>query len=96
MTASLLVPQGEAVELTLIQKLDAPHGLQIAAAGSAEGVQAQAQLTVQCTAAQPGAPSSLCPLHPPQLGGQLLVWSTEGHAGTSAAGWGRRRRSWRG
>ena len=71
--SSLMVYQGEDVELTLINKLEDPHGFPIAEVGLTEVVQPQAQITVRFTAAQPGAYSYLCHLHPPHLGGQMLV-----------------------
>jgi plastocyanin len=71
--SSLMVHQGEEVELTLINTLEDPHGFQIAEVGIAEVVQPKAQITVRFTASQPGAYSYLCHLHPPHLGGQMLV-----------------------
>ena len=73
--SSLMVHQGEDVELTLINKLDDPHGLKIAEVGIEEVVQPQAQMTVRFTAVQPGAYRYICHLHPPHIGGQLLVLS---------------------
>ena len=71
--SSLMVHQGDDVELTLINKLDDPHGLKIEDFGIEEVVQPKAQMTVQFTASQPGAHSYICHLHPPHLGGQVLV-----------------------
>jgi heme/copper-type cytochrome/quinol oxidase subunit 2 len=73
--SSLMVHQGEEVELTLINKLDDPHGFQIADFGIEAVVQPKAQMTVQFTATQTGAHSYICHLHPPHLGGQILVLS---------------------
>jgi plastocyanin len=73
--SSLMVHQGEEVELTLINKLEDPHGFQIAAFGVEEVVQPQAQMTVKFTASQTGAHSYICHLHPPHLGGHILVLS---------------------
>jgi len=73
--SSLMVHQGEEVELTLINKLDDPHGFKIADVGVEEVVQPKAQMTVKFTASQPGAYSYICHLHPPHLGGQILVLS---------------------
>src|SRR5262249_32696012 len=70
--SSLMVYQGEEVELTLINKLDDPHGFKIADVGVEEVVQPKAQMTVKFTASQPGAYSYICHLHPPHLGGQIL------------------------
>src|SRR5262245_66545521 len=63
----------EEVELTLINKLDDPHGFQIADVGIEEVVQPKAQMTVTFTATQPGAHNYICHLHPPHLGCQMLV-----------------------
>ena len=46
-------------------------------------------MTVQFSASQPGVHSYLCHLHPPHLGGQMLVLSEWGHAGTPDARWDR-------
>ena len=73
--SSLMVQQGDEVELTLINKLDEPHGFKIEAFGIEEVVQPKAQMTVTFTASQPGVHSYLCHLHPPHLGGQMLVLS---------------------
>ncbi len=73
--SSLMVQQGDEVELTLINKLEEPHGFKIEAFGVEEVVRPKAQMTVQFTASQPGVHSYLCHLHPPHLGGQMLVLS---------------------
>ena len=73
--SSLMVRQGEEVELTLINKLDEPHGFKIEDLGIEEVVPPKAQMTVKFTAAQPGAHRYLCHIHPPHLGGQMLVLS---------------------
>ena len=73
--SSLMVHQGDTVELTLINKLDEPHGFKIEGFGVEEVVQPKAQMTVQFTASQPGVHSYICHLHPPHLGGQMLVVS---------------------
>ena len=73
--SSLIVHQGEEVELTLINKLEDPHGFKIEDVGIEEVVQPKAQMTVRFTAAQPGAYRYICHIHPPHIGGQLLVLS---------------------
>jgi plastocyanin len=73
--SSLMVHQGEDVELTLINKLDEPHGFKIEDFGIEEVVQPQAQMTVTFTASQTGAHRYICHIHPPHLGGQILVLS---------------------
>ena len=71
--STLVVQQGDEVELTLINKLDEPHGFKIDAFGIEEVVQPKAQTTVKFTAAKPGPQSFVCHLHPPHVGGQMLV-----------------------
>jgi len=73
--SSLMVHQGDEVELTLINKLDDPHGFKIEDLGIEEVVPPKAQMTVQFTASQPGVHSYICHIHPPHLGGQILVLS---------------------
>ena len=73
--SSLVVHQGEEVELTLINKLDDPHGFKIEDVGIEEVVQPKAQTTVRFTASQPGAHRYICHIHPPHIGGQMLVLS---------------------
>ena len=67
--------QGDEVELTLINKLDDPHGFAIKAFGIEQVVQPKSQMTVKFTAAQAGAYPYICQLHPPHLGGNILVLS---------------------
>ena len=71
--SNLIVQQGDEVELTLINKLDEPHGFKIEDFGIEEVVQPKAQTTVKFTAAKPGAHSYICQIHPPHVGGQILV-----------------------
>jgi plastocyanin len=71
--SSLMVHQGDEVELTLINKLEDPHGFKIEEVGIEEVVQPKAQMTVRFTAAQPGAYRYICHIHPPHIGGQMLV-----------------------
>ena len=73
--SSLIVQQGDEVELTLINKLEDPHGFKIAEVGIEEVVQPKAQMTVRFTASQPGVYSYICHLHPPHIGGQIFVLS---------------------
>jgi nitrosocyanin len=73
--SSIMVQQGDEVELTLINKLDDPHGFELKAFGVEQVVQPKSQLTVTFTASQAGAYSYICQLHPPHLGGQILVLS---------------------
>ena len=73
--SSLMVQQGDEVELTLINKLDDPHGFKIEDFGIEEVVQPKAQMTVKFTASKTGAHSYICQIHPPHLGGNILVLS---------------------
>ena len=73
--SSLMVQQWDEVELTLINKLDDPHGFKIEDFGVEEVVQPKAQMTVTFTASRTGAHSYICHLHPPHLGGNILVLS---------------------
>jgi nitrosocyanin len=75
--SSLIVHQGDTVELTLITKLDAPHGFKIADFGIEEVVQPKAQTTVRFTATTSGLHAYTCQMHPPHIGGQILVLSAE-------------------
>ena len=69
----MILQEGDEVELTLINKLDDPHGFQIAAFGIETVVQPKAKTTVRFTASQAGLYPFICHLHPPHLGGQILV-----------------------
>ena len=71
--STLIVQQGDEVELTLINKLDEPHGFKIEDFGIEEVVQPKAQTTVKFTAAKPGVHGYICQMHPPHVGGQILV-----------------------
>ena len=73
--SSLVVQQGDEVELTLINKLDDPHGFKIEDFGIEEVVQPKAEMTVKFTASKTGAHSYICQMHPPHLGGNILVLS---------------------
>ena len=73
--SSIMVQQGDDVELTLINKLDEPHGFEIKAFGIEQVVQPKSQMTVKFTAAKAGVYSYICQMHPPHLGGQILVLS---------------------
>ena len=73
--SSIMVQQGDAVELTLINKLDDPHGFEIKAFEIEQVVQPKSQITVKFTASKAGVYSYICQIHPPHLGGQILVLS---------------------
>jgi heme/copper-type cytochrome/quinol oxidase subunit 2 len=69
----LIVYEGDEVELTLINKLDEPHGFKIATVGVEAVVEPKATTTVRFTAKKEVIDSFVCHLHPPHIGGQLLV-----------------------
>lgn len=71
--SSLIIHEGDAVELTLINKLDEPHGFKIAEFGIEEVVQAKAQTVVKFTASKAGIIPFVCQMHLPHVGGQILV-----------------------
>ena len=73
--SNIIVQQGDEVELTLINKLDDPHGFEIKAFGIEQVVQPKSQMTVKFTASKAGVYSYICQIHPPHLGGQILVLS---------------------
>lgn len=73
--SSIIVQQGDAVELTLINKLDDPHGFEIKAFGIEQVVQPKSEMIIKFTASKAGAYSYICQMHPPHLGGQILVLS---------------------
>jgi plastocyanin len=71
--STVVVPSGARVELTLINKLDEPHGFKIAAFDVEEVVQPKATTIVQFSASRAGAFAYMCHIHPPHIGGQILV-----------------------
>ena len=71
--SSVVVQEGDAVELTLQNKLDEPHGFKIEDFQIEEVVQPKSQTTVKFTASKAGAHSYVCHMHPPHAGGQILV-----------------------
>jgi plastocyanin len=71
--SSLIVQEGDEVELTLINKLEEAHGFKIADYSIEEVVQPKAQTVVRFTATRTGLHPFVCHLHPPHIGGQMLV-----------------------
>jgi heme/copper-type cytochrome/quinol oxidase subunit 2 len=71
--SSIIVQAGDEVELSLINNLDEPHGFRIAEFGVEEVVQPKGKSTVKLTPTTVGVYSFICHLHPPHIGGQLLV-----------------------
>jgi len=75
--SNVIVHEGDTVELTLLNKLDEPHGFQITAFSIEAVVQPKAQTSVQFTATKAGLYSFICQMHPPHIGGQILVLKKE-------------------
>ena len=74
--STLIVQQGDEVELTLINKLDEPHGFKVEDVGVEDKIlQPKEQTTVKFTATKPGVHNYVCHIHPPHVGGQMLVLS---------------------
>ncbi|GIX47666.1 MAG: hypothetical protein KatS3mg131_1877 [Candidatus Tectimicrobiota bacterium] len=71
--SSLIVQEGDEVELTLDNKLTAPHGFKIAEFGVEVEVPSKRKSTVRFTASKAGLYPFICHLHPPHIGGQILV-----------------------
>jgi plastocyanin len=71
--SSLMVYAGDEVELTLVNKLDTPHGFKIEAFGIETVLQPMSKTSVRFTATNPGLYPFTCQLHPPHIGGEILV-----------------------
>lgn len=71
--SSLIVDQGDDVELTLINKLDVPHGFKIDVFGIESVIEGKSKSTVTFTAKTVGVHPYTCQLHPPHIGGQIQV-----------------------
>ena len=71
--SSMIVRTGDEVEVTLINKLDTPHGFKIEALGIETVLQPMSKTTVRFKADKPGAYPFICQLHPPHIGGEILV-----------------------
>jgi heme/copper-type cytochrome/quinol oxidase subunit 2 len=71
--SSLIVHEGDTIELTLINTLDVPHGFRIDTFGIEAIINAKSKSTVQFTAKGVGLHPYVCHLHPPHIGGQILV-----------------------
>ena len=71
--SNLIVHEGATVELTLINKLEEPHGFKIAAFDVETVVQPKATTSVTFTASKAGLHDFVCHMHPPHIGGQILV-----------------------
>lgn len=71
--SSLIVHAGDEVEITLVNKLDTPHGFKIEAFGIETVLQPMSKTSVRFTATNPGLYPFICQLHPPHIGGEILV-----------------------
>jgi nitrosocyanin len=70
---TIIVHQGDEVELTLVNQLDGPHGFKIDVFGIESVIAAKSKSTVKFTAKTAGLYTYSCHLHPPHIGGQILV-----------------------
>lgn len=70
---SIIVNQGDEVELTLINKLEVPHGFKIDVFGIESVIAAKSKSTVKFTAKMAGVHPYICHIHPPHIGGQIQV-----------------------
>jgi nitrosocyanin len=70
---NIIVHQGDEVELTLVNQLDEPHGFKIDVFGIESVIAAKSKSTVKFTAKTAGLYAYICHLHPPHIGGQILV-----------------------
>jgi nitrosocyanin len=77
--SSMTVNEGDEVEITLDNKLAAPHGFKLAAYDIEVVVPALNKQTVRFTANKAGVYSFICQLHAPHVGGQLVVLSAAHH-----------------
>lgn len=71
--SSITVYEGDEVELTLDNKLTAPHGFKLAAYDIEVEVPSLSKRTVRFTAKSAGAYAFTCQLHAPHVGGQIVV-----------------------
>ena len=75
--SSFLVNEGDEVEMTLINKLDAPHGFKIDQFGLETVIEAKSKTTVKFTATPAGIHPFYCHIHPPHIGGQIRVLASQ-------------------
>ena len=75
--SSFLVNEGDEVEMTLINKLDEPHGFKIDQFGLETVIQAKSKTTVKFTATPAGIHPFYCHIHPPHIGGQIRVLTSK-------------------
>jgi len=73
--SSITVYEGDEVEITLDNKLAAPHGFKLAAYDIEVEVPSLNKRTVHFTANKAGIYPFICQLHAPHVGGQLVVLS---------------------
>ena len=73
--SSITVYEGDEVEITLDNKLTAPHGFKLAAYDIEVEVPSLKKRTVHFTAKSAGVYPFICQLHAPHIGGQIVVLS---------------------
>lgn len=73
--SSMTVYEGDEVEIILDNKLTAPHGFKLVAYDIEVEVPSLKKRTIRFTANKAGIYSFICQLHPPHVGGQLVVLS---------------------
>ena len=71
--STIIVRQGAQVELTLVNKFDAPHGFAVDGLSIKEEVPAKGTMKVHFIAREPGTYAYYCQLHAAHIGGQILV-----------------------
>lgn len=70
---TIIVHESDEVEITLINKLDVPHGFKIDVFGIESVVAAKSKSTVTFRAKMPGVHPYICQIHPAHVGGQIHV-----------------------
>ena len=71
--STIIVRRGAQVELTLVNKLDAPHGFEIDGLDVKVEVPAKGTMKVRFIAKDAGTYAYDCQLHAAHIGGQILV-----------------------
>jgi nitrosocyanin len=71
--SAVTAKEGEKIILTLVNKLDQPHGFSIPALGVKEVVKGGETKEVEFQATEAGTYPIVCQLHPAHLGGVLIV-----------------------
>lgn len=71
--STIIVSEGDQVELTLDNKLTAPHGFKLVAFGIEVEVPSKKKKTIRFTANTAGVHTFACQLHAAHIGGQVVV-----------------------